>query len=136
MDFCFLYKGALPHQATFIKTDLFNQYGLYDETLKVAADWEKWIVFILLHHCSYKHLDFLCSVFNLNGISSTNPALCARERKAILNKYFSSHEIRKIKNIVRNHGLYYTFTDYLFSIKKSLFKKHLIITIFGLKIKI
>lgn len=34
-----LFNGTLPHQSTFIKRELFNRYGLYNEDLKIASDW-------------------------------------------------------------------------------------------------
>lgn len=35
-----LIKGTLFHPSTFIKRELFEKYGYYDETLKIVADWK------------------------------------------------------------------------------------------------
>lgn len=125
----FLYTSALPHQSSFIKTSLFFKYGFYNEDYKIVSDWEKWLVFIILHHCSYKHIPFPISTFNLNGISSTNRKLNAEERTIVLNKYFSPRTLKKLK--AEN----YTFWEKIFSIKNNSAKTHKIITILGIKIK-
>lgn len=65
-----IYHKALNHQATFIRTELFEKYGLYDERYKIISD----RVFILktlgLSHVSFKFLDVVVSVYDMDGISS------------------------------------------------------------------
>ncbi|MDH6355301.1 glycosyltransferase involved in cell wall biosynthesis [Dysgonomonas sp. PH5-45] len=34
-----MFVNTMLHQATFIRTDLFKKYGLYDEALKITSDW-------------------------------------------------------------------------------------------------
>ena len=36
-------KHTICHNATFIKKSLFDEFGLYDETLRIVSDWKKWI---------------------------------------------------------------------------------------------
>jgi len=43
------YKGTIKHQATFIRRDLFDKYGLYDENLKIISDWKFFLQVIGLH---------------------------------------------------------------------------------------
>ena len=132
IDFEFLYLGALPHQSSFIKRNLFEKYGFYDERFQIASDWEKWLVFILFHHCSYKHINLSCSVFNLNGISTKNIQQNIEERKKILRQYFSEKELKKIRKSIRN----YSWLERIFSVKNNSPKTRKIITILGFKIKI
>ena len=35
-----IYLSCMKHQATFIKRSLFDRFGVYDESLKICADWE------------------------------------------------------------------------------------------------
>ena len=40
LDEIFFYNNCINHQASFIKRNLFDKYGLYNEKLKVVSDWE------------------------------------------------------------------------------------------------
>ena len=130
-----LYFSTIGHQASFIKRDLFNQYGLYDENYKIASDWEKWIVFFLQHHCSYQKINEKLTTFDLTGISSCNISLATQERTEIINKYYSAHRQRILKKRgIKNRRITYTFKELLFSVKNDFSKKYKILTIFGIKI--
>ena len=85
-----LFLGTLPHQSTFIKTQLFKIIGLYNENLKIASDWLFWIEALLEKGCSYQHFNQVVSYFNMDGISC-NPEtnnLPRKEQLAILEKKY------------------------------------------------
>lgn len=71
LRFSDMYVGSLPHQATFIKKDLFTTIGLYDENYKVVSDWKFFIVALFKNNCSYKKINATLSCYYLDGISST-----------------------------------------------------------------
>ncbi len=79
------YKSTISHQATFIKRNLFDKFGLYKEDLKLMSDWEFWIRSIILGNASTKKLDIVISDYNLDGISSdiNNKALIEIERSRV-----------------------------------------------------
>lgn len=81
-----LFNGTLPHQATFIKRELFDKYGFYDENLKIAADWQFFLETLLEHHVTYRHYPGLVAYFNMDGISCRTETqdLPKREKRAIL----------------------------------------------------
>ncbi len=126
---------TLPHPSSFIKNELFKQYGGYSENYKIVSDWEKWIEFIKVNKCSYKHLDIICAVFNLNGISYANIELCNQERNEVINKYFTKKEIKNAYKSCKIR-IKYKFSEQIFSIKNDFDKRHKIITIIGIHIKI
>jgi glycosyltransferase involved in cell wall biosynthesis len=64
-----LFNGTLPHQATFIKRELFEKYGLYNEDLKIASDWLFFVEVLLVHNVTYMHYNGLVSYFSMDGIS-------------------------------------------------------------------
>lgn len=70
MTALFFYQSMISHQASFIKRDLFEKYGLYREDLKYASDWEFFLKTFLLHNCSYLHLHQYVVYFDCAGISS------------------------------------------------------------------
>lgn len=87
LQFSHLFFASLPHQATFIKKELFEKVGLYDENLKIASDWKFMIMALFIHECSYKHVNETLSTFYLDGIS--NQVDYSVERYQVLNEYFS-----------------------------------------------
>ena len=92
--------STLPHQATFIKTALFDRFGLYEEKYTINADFAFWIRAIVLGNCSTAALDILISDYNLDGISSRvqeNPDI-HKEIPLILNEYFPKRVLQDYQN--------------------------------------
>ena len=90
LSFVHFFNSGLNHQATFIKRELFEKYFYYNETYKIASDWEFFMYTICLKQESYQYIDqFICN-YDLAGISSdySKNSLYAKERDAILRKHF------------------------------------------------
>ena len=87
LTFLDIYSGLIKHQSTFIRRQLFDKFGLYNEDLKIISDWEFFIKTIGLGNVSYKYLDIDISYFDNNGISNHNDKLVAMERKNVLDRY-------------------------------------------------
>ena len=64
-----LLRNSLPHQATFIKRDLFKKYGLYDDTLKIVSDWKFFMQCIILHDVSIENLRLPVTFYEGGGLS-------------------------------------------------------------------
>lgn len=64
------YTGTIKHQATFIRRDLFDKYGLYDESLRITADWKFFIETIGLHNEQPRFVDIDIVLFAWFGIST------------------------------------------------------------------
>lgn len=82
-----IYSDALQHQATFIKRNLFDKYGLYDEKYKAISDWKFFMQAILGDETSL-FLNFDIIIFDMSGIS-TNPQLISlmlNEREQMLSE--------------------------------------------------
>ena len=84
-------KGTIGHSSTFIKKQLFDKTGLYDENLKIVSDWKFFIFAVIRYKCTYKKIDGILSKFHMDGISSIDQKLVRNERNKILNEYFSKH---------------------------------------------
>jgi len=65
-----IYSGFLNHQAFFIHRNMFEKYGLYDESLKIMADWKLFFIAIGINHEAVSYKDVDISVYNMDGISS------------------------------------------------------------------
>lgn len=66
-----LYKDGLPHQSSFIKRSLFNELGLYDESLVAVADWKFFVNAIVYHNASYEFIPQKISIYASGGVSDS-----------------------------------------------------------------
>lgn len=84
----FFTNYSLPHPSTFIKKELFNKI-LYNETYKIASDWEFFFVQIIINRSSFKYINQTISIFDTTGISSSpnNIDTVRAERITTYNKY-------------------------------------------------
>jgi glycosyltransferase involved in cell wall biosynthesis len=94
-----LYTDCLPHQASFIKRELFQKYGNYDEKLRILGDWEFCIRTLIINNRSVQHLQITITNYDLGGISSTNKELNEAEKMGILDKYFTPGIISDLKKL-------------------------------------
>jgi len=83
--FGFFYINSLAHQATLIKKELFQKFGLYREDLKLMSDWEFFIRTIILGKASTSNTEIILSDYNIDGISSleSNQDLIAKEKQLV-----------------------------------------------------
>lgn len=101
-----LYISSLPHPATFIKRELFNIVGLYDESLKIASDWKFFMLALFKFNCSYLNVEETLSTFYLDGLSSITDN--SEERTLIMKEHFSRfildyEELTESKKIVNTN---------------------------------
>lgn len=78
--FSFLFEETFAHQSVVIRRTLFDTVGLYDESLKIVADWKFFIHAIALGH-TYKSVHDVLSVFYFDGISATAEGIFTRKRE-------------------------------------------------------
>ncbi|XCF07735.1 glycosyltransferase family 2 protein [Tamlana crocina] len=109
LSFSYLYHDLPPHQSTFIKRELFQDYGYYDENLKIVSDWKFLIIALLKHNATYKHVDKVFTNFYLGGISSNSESMARMdaERKVVLEQEFPilMNDLKykyKLERIIRN----------------------------------
>lgn len=137
----FFFYSNIRHQATFIKRNVFDNYGLYNESYTVVSDYEKWLQ-LFVNNVDFLFLPYIITYFNLDGISNIvkYQKLSDDERFEVINKYFSKQEIIKLehKNVYKKNSIEekYSFVENLFSIKNSVTQKHKIITFLGCHLKI
>jgi glycosyltransferase involved in cell wall biosynthesis len=89
LRFSDMYFSALCHQSTFIKKNLFDKVGLYDEKLKIVSDWKFMILALYKYNCTYTKVNETISTYYLDGISSKIDF--SDERRLVLNNYFQEY---------------------------------------------
>lgn len=95
----FFLKDNINHQSTFIRGELFEKYGYYDEKLKAKGDHEKWLRF-LKEGVFFQKLPFVISNFHwFDGISSGEKTRGVRDKEflQIIEKYFTVGEVYRIE---------------------------------------
>lgn len=88
-SFLYFYIGTLNHDCAYIRRDLFEKYGLYNEDMKICSDWEWYVKAIALggEKAVYTNIDV--TIFDMNGVSESNgknAELIKRERQDYLEK--------------------------------------------------
>ena len=83
-----MYTGTLNHDPAYIRRDLFEKYGYYDEALKIVSDWKWFLQAIILGGEKPQYVDLNVTLFDMTGISETNKELDKAERKQVLEQLF------------------------------------------------
>ena len=109
MSFTYLHNDLPPHQSTFVHKRLFEKFGLYDDGLKIVADWKFLIIALLKYNATYKHVNDVFSNYYEGGISSREGSFEAmeKERELVLRMEFpilmnDLKENFKLKRVIRN----------------------------------
>lgn len=83
-----MFTGTLNHDPAYIRRDLFEKYGYYDESLKIVSDWKWYLQAIVLGGEKPQYVDMHVTLFDMTGISETNKELDKAERKLVLEQLF------------------------------------------------
>ena len=119
-----LYSGSIPHQGSFIKTDLLRKYP-YDENLKISSDWKFFVQVLILENRSIRYLDLYVARYDLDGISASNPVLMREEKDNVLADMFPPRVIADYKRMKQSECLTQVLTPQLkkyYSIDKLTYK--------------
>ncbi len=132
-SFLYFYKGTLNHDCAYIRRDLFEKYGLYNEEMKICSDWEWYVRAIVL--CGEKpvYTNIDVTIFDMNGVSESygkNADIIKRERRgylesilppAVLRDYdMYAFPIIQYQRLKKHHlwGLVYFIERVLFKLEK------------------
>ena len=83
-----MFTGTLNHDPAYIRRELFEKYGYYDESLKIVSDWKWYLQSIILGGEKPRYVDLDVTLFDMTGISETNKDLDKTERKQVLEQLF------------------------------------------------
>jgi glycosyltransferase involved in cell wall biosynthesis len=81
-----MYTGTLNHDPAYIRRDLFDKYGYYDESLKIVSDWKWYLQAIILGGEKPQYVDMDVTLFDMTGISedAKSKAVIREERAKVL----------------------------------------------------
>ena len=79
-----MYTGTLNHNPTYIRRDMFDKHGYYDEALKIVSDWKWFYQAIIVGGEKPQYFDINVTFFDMCGISETNLSLRNLEKRSML----------------------------------------------------
>jgi len=86
----FFFAHTLPHQGSFIKKKLFDDFGPYDESYRLMGDYEFFKRALIQHKATMRYLGLIIGVFDYSGMSTKpefKPIQRSEVRKARLSTY-------------------------------------------------
>lgn len=78
------YSSTINHDCSYIRRDVYERYGLYDENLKIVSDWKWFLQTIGLGNVKPVYVDIDVTHFDMSGISERNLELRNKERRQVL----------------------------------------------------
>lgn len=132
-SFLYFYNGTLNHDCAYIRRDLFDKYGLYNEEMKICSDWEWYVKAIVLGGEKPVYTNIDVTIFDMNGISESggkNKELIKNERReyleqilppAVLHDYDAfAFQVLQYQRLKKHHlwGLVYLLERVLFKLEK------------------
>ena len=132
-SFYYFYRGTLNHDCAYIRRDLFEKYGLYNEDMKICSDWEWYVRAIVLGGEKTVYTNIDVTVFDMTGISESNGKnkdIILKERReylesilpaAVLRDYdMYSLPIEQYRRLKKHHlwGIIYFVERVLFKFEK------------------
>ena len=124
------YSSTMNHDCCYIHKSVYEEYGLYDESLKIVSDWKWFLLAIGLGKVKPVYVDIDVTVFDASGISETNLELRNKERRQVLEEVlppavladYDAHTFDSMQmDRLRNHHLYrlvYFLERMLFKLEK------------------
>ncbi len=105
ISFSYIVSNTISHPSTFIKSEMFVKYGMYNEKNKVISDWEFFFKTLGLNGESFQKINETLTVFDMHGISSNpiNTELVASEREAVFGKYLGAIYTSELDQFIFNH---------------------------------
>ena len=132
-SFLYFYQGTLNHDCAYIRRDVFEKYGLYNEQMKICSDWEWYVRAIVLGGEKPVYTNIDVTIFDMNGVSESygkNADIIKRERREYLEKILPPSVLRdydmyafpitQYQRLKKHHlwGLVYFIERVMFKLEK------------------
>jgi glycosyltransferase involved in cell wall biosynthesis len=117
-----LYRGmrSLSHQTMYVKRDLYNKYGLYDPSIKMAMDYD----FVCrIADEKFAFIDYPLAIYDNKGVSSTQYIQAIKDSNKQYNKYYGKSTMQVIwrwRLLLLHYILDSKFGKFLYRIKVAL----------------
>lgn len=78
------YRGTVPQDAAFVRRNLFEKYGCFDDKLKIVSDWKLYLNMIALGDVKPMYVNIDVVLFDMKGVSNLNIEQRNAEKRAYL----------------------------------------------------
>lgn len=78
------YRGTIPQDAAFVRRELFEKYGYFDDQLKIVSDWKLYLNMIALGNVKPIYVNIDVVLFDMTGVSNSNMERRNAEKRAYL----------------------------------------------------
>lgn len=121
------YTGTVPQDAAFVKRELYEKYGYFDETMKICADWKLYLNMTALGGVQPMYVNIDVVLFEMTGVSNTDNERLKAEKRAYLEEILPASVLKDYDNHafdieqmnrLRNRHLYW----FVYFIERVLFK--------------
>ena len=102
IDFFDIMKGHFLHQASFCHRDLFDRYGLFDESYRIIGDTKFFMTCLGKENASFKYIELDISNYDMKGITAETTGKWVEQRKA---------EVKRMHNELYSDRLNQFFED-------------------------
>lgn len=119
-----LYSGSIPHQGSFIRTDLLRKHP-YDEELRISSDWKFFVQTLIFDKCSIRYIDSFVARYDTGGIGLSHPELMKNEKDKYLKEVLPPRILMDYELMKASECLTQSLTPLLrkyYSIDKILYK--------------
>ncbi len=120
----FFYSATLPHQGTFILTDLLRKTP-YREELKIVSDWAFFLEVTILQQCTVKFSDEKVALFDVQGLSTSHPQETWKEKEEVLRSLFPARVLKDYEWMKQSECLTQALTPQLkrhYAVDKLLYR--------------
>ena len=100
------YSGTIPHDAAFVRRELFEKFGYFDEKMKICADWKLYLDMIALGGVQPWYVNIDVVLFDMSGVSNTNNKLRLAERREYLEQVLPAAVLKDYDAYARPIGQY------------------------------
>lgn len=95
-----LFSGFLCHQAFFIHRNNFEKHGLYDESLKVVADWKLFFQAIAIEHQEVKYVNEFIVIYNMEGFSTQiGGSVIYPEKLKVCSEFLNKDAVKRLERL-------------------------------------
>lgn len=70
ISFKWFHMASISHQASFIRTNLLIE-NPYNENFRIVSDWVFFMQTLIINNCTYKPIQTIICIFDMEGISNT-----------------------------------------------------------------
>ncbi len=93
LNLVFWLFDSLNHQATAIRRSLFENFGYYDENLRITSDWRFFFNAFWRNRLKFKYINSFLAIYNLHGISSDSSfsEIHIKERESFIKNFYSEY---------------------------------------------